>query len=293
MARASAGRLALVLTGALFLTACEEGSKVGSFFQKKESTPEGAAPAVSGETTIVERDVEAPDVFQRSDSGLWDGRPSLGGVWVAHSDVTDPERVMIRNEENGQSVIGALFRRERENPGPRFQISSDAAESLGMLAGAPAKLNVTALRREEIPVAPAIAEPAATPGGEIESQTLDPVASVAASAIDKAEGKAPDAAAPQMTAAATIANAPAAPPPASSLERPYIQLGIFSVEANANQTADMLRKADIAQSVKKSDSNGKTYWRVLAGPAATATDRSALLAKVKALGFSDAYPVKN
>ena len=51
MARASAGRLALVLTGALFLTACEEGSKVGSFFQKKESTPEGAAPAVSGETT--------------------------------------------------------------------------------------------------------------------------------------------------------------------------------------------------------------------------------------------------
>ena len=293
MARASAGRLALVLTGALILTACEEGSKVGSFFQKKESTPEGAAPAVGGETTIVERDVEAPDVFQRSDSGLWDGRPSLGGVWVAHSDVTDPERVMIRNEENGQSVVGALFRRERENPGPRFQISSDAAESLGMLAGAPAKLNVTALRREEIPVAPAIAEPAATPGGEIESQTLDPVASVAASAIDKAEGKAPDAAEPQMTAAATIANAPAAPPPASSLERPYIQLGIFSVEANANQTADMLRKADIAQSVKKSDSNGKTYWRVLAGPAATATDRSALLAKVKALGFSDAYPVKN
>jgi hypothetical protein len=63
-------------------------------------------------------DVEAPEVFDITDAGLWDGRPSLGGVWVAHPDATDPERVMIRNTETGSFVIGALFRRERENPGP-------------------------------------------------------------------------------------------------------------------------------------------------------------------------------
>jgi rare lipoprotein A len=48
-------------------------------------------------------------------------------------------------------VIGALFRRERENPGPLYQISSDAAAALDILAGAPTTLQVIALRREEAP----------------------------------------------------------------------------------------------------------------------------------------------
>jgi hypothetical protein len=103
-------------------------------------------------------------VFDVTDAGLWDGRPSLGGVWVAHPDATDPERVMIRNTETGSFVIGALFRRERENPGPRFQISSDAAAALDILAGAPTELQVIALRREEVapaeaPIAVAAVEP--------------------------------------------------------------------------------------------------------------------------------------
>ncbi|EKE45410.1 sporulation domain-containing protein [Oceaniovalibus guishaninsula JLT2003] len=93
-------------------------------------------------------DVEAPDVFRAEAQGLWDGRPSLGGTWVAYPGVATPERVVIRNTETGKSVNGALFRRERENPGPPFQVSSDAADALGMLAGAPAPLIVTALRRE-------------------------------------------------------------------------------------------------------------------------------------------------
>ncbi len=93
------------------------------------------------------RDMEAPEVFQAAANGLWDGRPSLGGIWVAHPDVDTPERVIVRNDETGASVVGALFRRERENPGPPFQVSSDAADALGMLAGAPAPLEVTALRR--------------------------------------------------------------------------------------------------------------------------------------------------
>ncbi|HBM40562.1 MAG TPA: SPOR domain-containing protein, partial [Sulfitobacter sp.] len=77
----------------------------------------GSAAVASSSTKLVERDVEAPEVFSVSDQGLWDGRPSLGGVWVAHPDVTDPERVIIRNEANGKFVIGALFRRERDLPG--------------------------------------------------------------------------------------------------------------------------------------------------------------------------------
>lgn len=76
-------------------------------------------------------------MFRVTASGLWDGRPSLRGIWVAHPDADTPERVIIRNDGTGASVIGALFQRERENPGPAFQVSRDAADALGMFAGAP------------------------------------------------------------------------------------------------------------------------------------------------------------
>lgn len=301
MASAGAGRWALVLTGAIFLTACEEGSL--PFLEKKQAATEEDAVAVAGtETTFIERDVEAPEVFQVTDAGLWDGRPSLGGVWVAHADVTDPERVIIRNQANGKFVIGALFRRERENPGPRIQVSSDAAEALGMLAGAPVELNVVALRREEAPIVAATAATETLATEEIEATALDPVAAVAASAIDKAEGREPPEAGPKMsqsailsadpTTAAAATSAPAALMK-SSLDKPFIQLGIFSVEANAEKTADILRKDGILPVVKKSALDGKDYWRVLAGPAGTMSDRSAMLAKIKKLGFSDAYAVTN
>ncbi len=75
----------------------------------------------------------------------------LGGIWVAHPDVSEPERVIIRNPSNGTSVVGALFRRERDVPGPPLQISSDAANALDMVAGEPQELGVTALRREDVP----------------------------------------------------------------------------------------------------------------------------------------------
>ena len=137
-----------------------------------DSEPQAAA----GET--VEVDVEAPDVFSVTGEGLWDGRPSLGGIWVAHPDVDEPERVAIRNLANGRSVVGALFRRERDMPGPVLQVSSDAAEALGLVAGSPQEMEAVALRRREVPVeAPvtAAADPVTTPEEVIET-TLDPVA---------------------------------------------------------------------------------------------------------------------
>ncbi|MGL6208931.1 MAG: SPOR domain-containing protein, partial [Paracoccaceae bacterium] len=132
---------------------CVEGADPSG---KSTGTPSAApAPAKAGNG----REVEAPDVFQVSDSALWDGRPSLGGIWVASPDVVDPQRVVMVNPANGQSVNGALFRRERDNPGPPLQVSSDAAEALGMLAGQPTEIRVTALRRKDA-AAPAAAAPA-------------------------------------------------------------------------------------------------------------------------------------
>ena len=113
----------------------------------------------------LDSDVEAPEVFAVEGQALWDGRPSLGGTWVAAPDVREPERVLMRNLATGQSVVGALFRRERISPGPSLQLSSEAAIALGILAGAPTPLSVVALRPR--PDAGPAAEPVAAPSPEV------------------------------------------------------------------------------------------------------------------------------
>lgn len=280
--------VAALLLSVLVLSACEEGANLG-FLKPK---PAETAVANSSRTQLVERDVEAPDVFQVSEAGLWDGRPSLGGVWVAHPDAKDPERVIIRNTANGKFVIGALFRREREIPGPRLQISSDAAAALGMLAGAPIDLNVTALRREaedppqeELADATVENEPLAEAAAgalgatEIEATPLDPIAGAAA-AIEAAPAPSPQ--------------APVAPAPrVSSLDKPFIQIGIFSVESNAKNTAAQMRNAGLIPTVLAQTGNGKPFWRVVVGPAQSKSERSQLLKKIKETGFTDAYAVTN
>ena len=285
--------LVLVLGGAVALAGCND-TNLPAFL----SGGGGETTAPNTSTRTVERDVEAPEVFHVADNGLWDGRPSLGGVWVAHPDVTDPERVIIRNTTNGKFVIGVVYLPERMPPGPKFQVSSDAAEALGMLAGQPAPLDVTALAHEEVPVAgPASDDAAATElaaAPAIEATSLDPIAA-AAKALDAAEGgpAVPAAAITPSAAAPAAAAATPAPAPQSSLQKPFIQIGIFSVEGNADNTAEALRRAGMVPTIKPGETSGKSFWRVVVGPAATSADRAALLAKIKELGFNDAYFVTN
>ncbi|WP_114964692.1 SPOR domain-containing protein [Alkalilacustris brevis] len=288
MTKAGIGRLALFGGILLALSACEDGEFALPFGGGDGAEGATAQDGAPGSVRMVERDVEAPEVFQVSDQGLWDGRPSLGGVWVAHPSATDPERVIIRNEANGSFVIGALFRRERELPGPPLQVSSDAAATLGMLAGQPAQLNVTALRREETPE-----EPPARPEAEGEAQQ---VAAAATAAIESTTLEAPGAgeSAPQARPASAPADdaAPATAPAPSSLDRPYVQIGIFSVKSNAEGAGNMLRGEGMVPTLREEASQGATFWRVVVGPARNASERATLLEKVKALGFTDAYAVR-
>ena len=254
-------RTALPLIALVALSACEDGSGAFDFLKPKPASEEGTETDTSTTTKLVERDVEAPEVFQVTDSGLWDGRPSLGGVWVAHPDVNEPERVIIRNTQNSKFVIGALFRRERENPGPVIQVSSDAAAALGMLAGAPSELNVTALRRETTEVEEPVEEPTeelAAPD-DIEATALDPVAGAAA-AIEEAE-----AVGEPLSATVTPTPEPESGASASSIAKPYIQIGIFNVEENARETAEKMRASGIVPTVKEQTTQGKKFWRVIVG----------------------------
>ena len=101
----SAVRISVAIAALTALSACMEDG--GSLFQPAPGTQTSSAGSTS--TRLVERDVEAPEIFQKTEAGLWDGRPSLGGVWVAHPDVKEPERALIRNSSNSKFVIGALF----------------------------------------------------------------------------------------------------------------------------------------------------------------------------------------
>ena len=294
MASAGHRHLAFLILGAVALAGCEAGTNPFKSGPAPDAAPATAA-APSGAGRSAGADIEAPEVFKITAQGLWDGRPSLGGVWVASPDAKDPERVIIRNDATGETVIGALFRRERENPGPPIQISSDAAEALGLLAGQPAKVTITALRREDDTPA---AAPAATDTADTPKTAEAPAADTGAldtgavsAAIDKTDTKAPvmDPDALAKAAPATVAAAaPVAPAPAQG-GASFIQLGIFSVEANAKRAADTVTKAGASAAVRKDESKGKTYWSVIVGPATSAADRDALMKKIKGLGFADAY----
>jgi cell division septation protein DedD len=294
--------LCLAAAATALLAGCQEGS--GGPFAKKAAT--GAEAPVEGAKSVklVDRDTEAPEVFQTTDDALWDGRPSLGGVWVASPDAKDPERVILRNPANGKFVIGALFRREIDNPGPKLQISSDAASALGMLAGAPAKVSVTALRREEAAATPDASKPILDSSETVATETLDPIPGAAA-ALDRATDKPTSpGAAPTITAEAIPAGTivpkagqapapaksatakPAATKPASSGAGGTIQIGIFSVEANANRAVATLKAAGLSAEVRKETSQGKSFWSV------TSRGDKAALDKVKKAGFKDAYFVK-
>ncbi len=312
---------------AVSLTACEDGKSPslfkgngqGGLFGKKEVKPD--QPTTNGSIKLVERDVESPEVFQVTEKALWDGRPSLGGVWVAHPDSKQPERVIIRNESNGKFVIGALFKRERDNPGPKLQLSSDAANALAVLAGAPTTLNVTVLRKETVTVddggSPKATETVVTevleptPTEEIESSVLKSVAEAetktnadTTKTVEITANK--QATKPELrptkkpsntakVAATPVATPKAAPTPQSTsgLNQPYIQLGFFSVESNAKNTLKSLETRKIPGKLVKSTAKGKTFWRVLAGPARTIGERDAYLTEIKKMGFSDAYLTKN
>ena len=359
----------LLVVISLGLAGCEEGQFLAPPPAGEETTVRAPAQA-----RVEIQEVERADIFSVAELALWDGRPSLGGIWVAHPDVTDPERVLVRNATNGQSIYGALFRRERNNPGPRIQLSSDAATELGIVAGQPTELSIVVVRQEEVTIQPAVlpveesegeaedltdpsdntalvmapgdavvTEPDEAPkrqgffarlfgGGaaaseatddeadligaaapDVETEPLDPITTGAAAAIAAAEASAPRTSAsvrpvqrslappasPPATAATpapVVAAAPVAPVPTpapQTLNNPYVQVGLFTVEANANAAATGLRQGGIVPTITPGTNAAGTFWRVLVGPMSSPDDQSEILSQVKSLGYSDAFLVSN
>jgi len=209
-----------------------------------------------------ENDVEAPEIFNAEGLAFWDGQSSLGGVWISHPGVEQPTRVIIKDKYNGKSVIGAIFSRSGNSEEKKMLLSSEAAASLGIAANENRIVSVTALRalktvnsvkkKPETQVTNNVTKASEIEGGVNNSDQNSEIVSLA---------------------------------------KPFIQVGIFSIEQNARNTAEVMQQLKIKPSVKKQISRNKTFWRVIVGPAATINERSTLLQKVKAVGFGDAYAV--
>ena len=316
-----------LLAAALALAGCEGLDLPGS-----GGGAEATALPARGAVTRTAQDVERPDIFGLTAEGLWDGRPSLGGAWVAHPDAQLPERVAIRNQANGRTMTAALFRRERENPGPPFQVSSDAAETLGLLPGAPVVLEVVALRREEVEVAAPVEEnpvvAALDAPVSVTTAPLDPAPAAEPAAAEVATGEVgtaeaagivevvpgtlvpvgtpplPPVPAIEIAPLAAEAETPApevapAPPPLdvrAILSRPAVppqgalaQVGIFRDERNAVVTVDALQDAGFRVRVERIEVGDDPAWRILAGPLPEGEAGEAALARIRALGFVDAF----
>lgn len=263
------------------------------------------------------REIEAPEVFLAEEAGLWDGRPSLGGIWVASPEAKTPERVRMVNLATGKSVAGALFRRERENPGPRLQLSSEAATALGLLAGQPAKIRVVALRHGPQAAGPGSTK-AAGAEGAADAEALGAAAKAALAAAPAAAPSAGTKPAPNPVAAPAPAPSPApnaakpglfgglfkgqapaaapAPPPAPAATPTPVatggavraMVGSFAVKENAESAAKKLQSAGLTAEVKEARQGEKVLWALTARGA----DQVVLLETLKKLGFADAYLLK-
>lgn len=245
----------LVLASMVLVAGCtvEDG------FSQTPFSDDGLSTITSSSSKVVEHEIEAPEIFQMSAEGVWDGRPSLGGVWVAHASAKSAERVIIRDVKSGEFVIGALFRRDPVKSGPSIQISAAAAQGLGAMPGQPVKLDVTALRAHR-------AVPKRANGSEA------PAKDVVATATDALN---------EVEATTSL----------TELRKPFIQLGIFNVEQNAKNTATVVRQVGVVPLIKQQSRDGKPFWRVLVGPANSLQERAILLKTVKSVGFQDAYAV--
>ena len=151
------------------------------------------------------------------------------------------------------------------------QLSSDAADALGILAKQPTNVSVVALRSRTVPEETPEAEMVET---QVIEESLDPIQKNAETAIASADTQTPT-------------------PKPSNLIKPYLQIGIFGVEANARRSVSSMTTKGLSASMSKLTLNNKPFWRVIVGPAATTTEMAAMRKTVTDAGFADAYAVKN
>ena len=178
----------------------------------------------------------------------------------AHPTLPLPTWARVTNLENGRSVVVRLNDRGPFAKGRIIDLSRAAAEQLDMIRMGTARVEVRSLTGTDALVAAAPAGPS-TPAPAV----LVPVSSEPAP--DSATGAAPVVAGPAY----------------------YAQAGAFASRANAELLAERLRGAGIAGvSVIESTVDGRTLFRVRAGPVSGFPEFDALIERMRAAGADGA-----
>ena len=127
MVRAELRLILIGLAASGLLGGCVEGSG--------DTTGSASPGFLAGSATKPgNREIEAPDVFQVTDSALWDGRPSLGGIWVALAQCDRPRAggdVESRHRQNrhrrafssGNGIIPVQHCKSPPTPQKRWEFS--------------------------------------------------------------------------------------------------------------------------------------------------------------------------
>ena len=82
-----------------------------------------------------------------------------------------------------------------------------------------------------------------------------------------------------------------AQPQAPRIDRPFVQIGIFSVEQNAVNARNQMQAAGLLAEIRRGRVGDNLFWRVVVGPAQSTSERASLITRVRSLGFADAYAV--
>lgn len=228
----SLGKVLFVLTIANLVVSC------GAFSNQSRSSSNSAE---------INFDLK-PKILDISTSVIWDGNETLGGNWVSHPDISKPKRVLIKNNSNGQSVVGAVFQQTKTVNKSSAKISSDAAKALGIVKNKESKVQIVAI-------------------------------SVIENSKDNADG--------------TPENIKDTKNIEPKLKKPFVQVGIFGVQNNADKTQERMDQLGLSVNTFEFEIKGKSYWRVVAGPAHSLDSQTSMLKVIKSAGFTDAYFVSN
>lgn len=190
----------------------------------------------------------APDVFEARGLAIWDGAPTLQGIWVAHPKARTARRVRIIDTFTRRAVDGALFRRDEALAGSTVLISSEAATLLGLAPNEKSEILIVALKPKELEEVAEAEAPTETPEAEVEEVETELAAADPADTVDEpAAGEEK----PAQDAVET-ASADETETPAESTEEP-IELALAPVE-----NTDVSPEAETTATVETPDAEDKT-----------------------------------
>lgn len=114
--------------------------------------PEGSGPGPGGRFGIALQDRERPEILQREGLAVRGAAEDVPGYWGVLPGLEQAERAIVENLASGASVQVSLWSGDTGREGAVIRLSPQAADELGILA-TPARVRVTALRREPLLVA--------------------------------------------------------------------------------------------------------------------------------------------